>query len=407
MSRDIGDAMTEYNELTKKLLAGGYTVENFPNYVQIASGALPGNNPLNNIYGGFEYRRWYSDEIVYKTGCGKFVMGREVLDDMGYMGVDWNHENDNPVIRCPYDKAECPDNDSRLHGTHGGGLAIQCWCVCHRTEEEYDCENSIEKANKDRQEERERKYKEFVDSCNGRVCRRHAYYDERTREWKLHYKPSLCANMCYSQDGYCPILGKKLSKKRGNVYYDLKTSGVIQQRGRQLSIFAGETWTHIRKNIRYFDKPCSIDICEAFIKVQSDAIRWNYEINHSVEKMIDKSYQFEIINIRAESKPSRDLMQDLEDIKAGIQISFDDESEKKTKQRKKEQRAAAKQKKIDKLEKKIIEVGYENFEEYSLDKVHADKWLTEERINELEEIRQQKIKAEQNKPVQLNLFDII
>lgn len=73
---------------------------------------------------------------------------------------------------------------------------------------------------------------------------------------------------------------------------------------------------------------------------------------------------------------------------------------------KKEKRKLAKQKNIERLEKKIIEVGYENLVEYSADRVHVDKWLTPERLDELEQIRKQKIKEEQEKPVQLSLFDM-
>ena len=73
---------------------------------------------------------------------------------------------------------------------------------------------------------------------------------------------------------------------------------------------------------------------------------------------------------------------------------------------KKEKRKLAKQKNIERLEKKIIEVGYENLVEYSADRVHADKWLTPERLDELEQIWKQKIKEEQEKPVQLSLFDM-
>lgn len=74
-------------------------------------------------------------------------------------------------------------------------------------------------------------------------------------------------------------------------------------------------------------------------------------------------------------------------------------------EQKKEKTAWAKQKKIERLEKKLIEVGYQNLPEKSLDLVHANKWLDPERLDELEQIRQQKIKEEQELPVQLNLFD--
>lgn len=400
--------MSKYNLLTQRLLAEGYTAENYPkDKVHIAGGYhTASTGPLDNVYGGFEYNRVYSDNFLYKTGCGMYVKGSNVLTHMGYMGEEWCHENDNPVVRCPYDKAECPLNDNRLHGIFGGGNCIQCWCACHKTDEPYDYDNSFEKAEKDRKDEERRKYQEYADAHNGRICQNHMYYNERTREWNMHYEPSNCAKMCFAQNGYCPVLGRKLSKKRGNVYYDLKTSGVKKQTEAQHSLFDGERWTHIQKGMRVFKSPCSMDICEAFIKVQSDKILSDYKINHSMEYLFDKSFKAEILNIRAESKPSRDLMQDLQDIRDGIEISHASDNEKQKKEAKKEKRKLAKQKNIKRLEKKIIEVGYENLVKYSADRVHADKWLTPERLDELEQIRKQKINEEQEKPVQLSLFDM-
>lgn len=399
--------MEKYNNLTRRLLDEGYTAENYPkDKVHIAGGCYSQNgNPLDNIYGGFEYNRIYCNKFIYKTGCGMHVVGKNVINSMGFCGEEWCHENDNPVIRCPYDKPNCPMNDERLQGIHGGGICIQCFCVCHKTEEHYDYENSFEKEEKKRQEEKNRKYKEYSDARNGRICSRHMIYNERTREWHMNYEPYSCAKMCFSQNGYCPVLGRELSKKRGNVYYDLKTSGVVKQQEEQCSMFDGEQWTHIEKGMRVFDKPCSMDICEAFVKVQSDKILHDYENNHSTEYMFDKSFKAEILNIRAESKPSRDLIQDLQDIKDGITIVHASDSEKRMKEQKKEKRKLAQQKKIAKLEKVLIDVGYENLEPYSMNRVHADKWLDPERLEELEQLRQQKIKEEQEKPVQLSLFD--
>lgn len=400
--------MSKYNLLTQRLLSEGYTADNYPkDKVHIAGGYhTASTGPLDNVYGGFEYNRVYSDNFLYKTGCGMYVKGSNVLTHMGYMGEEWCHENDNPVVRCPYDKAECPLNDNRLHGIFGGGNCIQCWCACHKTDEPYDYDHSFEKAEKDRKDEERRKYQEYADAHNGRICQNHMYYNERTREWNMYYEPAECASMCFAQNGYCPVLGRKLNKKRGNVYYDLKTSGIKKQTEAQRSLFDGERWTHIEKGMRVFKNPCSMDICEAFIKVQSDKILSDYKVNHSTEYLFDKSFKAEILNIRAESKPSRDLMQDLQDIRDGIEISHASDNEKQKKEAKKEKRKLAKQKNIERLEKKIIEVGYENLVEYSVDRVHADKWLTPEHLEELEQIRQQKIKEEQEKPVQLSLFDM-
>lgn len=394
----------EYNELTKQLLQEGYTTANYPDYVQIGSGQFTGDDPLRNSSHGFEYKRVYSDNFVYYTGCGKCVLGKNVIDSMGYMGIEWCHENDNPVILCPYHKSECSNNAPELCGTNGG-VRMLCWCVCHRQNKPYDYDNSIEKVNEERHDEMERKYQEYSELHGGKVCRNHMFYDEHTGTWEQQYKPSRCAKMCISQNGYCPILGKQLSKKRGNVYYDLKKTGIIQQKEAQQSLFDNKQWTSITKGIRFFDKPCSMDICEAFVKIQKDEIKRHYDINHSFEKMADKTIDWEILNIRVENKPSRDLMQDLEDIKNGISISFDNDIKKHEKEYKQEKKRQAQINSIKKLEKKLITIGYYNLAAHSLDRVHADKWLSKDRINELEKIRQQKLDEEYSKPVQLSLFD--
>ena len=73
--------MAEYNKLTKNLLSEGYTAENFPkDKVHIAHGCYSRNgNPLDNIYGGFEYNRIYCESFIYKTGCGMYVKWKNVL----------------------------------------------------------------------------------------------------------------------------------------------------------------------------------------------------------------------------------------------------------------------------------------------------------------------------------------
>lgn len=59
---------------------------------------------------------------------------------------------------------------------------------------------------------------------------------------------------------------------------------------------------------------------------------------------------------------------------------------------------------IQKLEKKLLEVGYENLDDYSLDKIHADKWLGQVRIREI--ARQRKKGLDKVEPVQMSLFDM-
>lgn len=410
--------MAKYNELTKRLLAEGYTAENYPKgKVHIATGCYSrSGDSLDNIYGGFEYIRMYADKLVYKTGCGMYVYGKEVFDSVGFAGQEWCHENDNPLIRCPYDKAECPDNDSRLHGMIGGALCIQCWCVCHRTDEPYDYENSFEKTEKERQEEKKRKYLEYCEAHNGRICQNHMYFDERTRTWELKYNPKICAEMkCYGWNGgafgeydsICPIMGRELTKKKGNVFYDLKTSYLRTDLNGTL--FEGQIDTEIEKGIRVFNSPVSMDICRNYVKLCKDElmnkVRMKYHSELFFAERYGKYFALEVLNIRAEQRESRDLIQDLQDIKEGIRISHASDQERNVKEWKKEKRQQAKEKKIAAMEKKILSVGYGNMDSYEQNK--ACKLLSFDRIDELEAIREAKLKEEQEKPVQLSLFDMI
>ena len=284
-------------------------------------------------------------------------------------------------------------------------MCIQCWCVCHKTDKPYDYEHSFEKAEKERQDEKDRKYQEFSDAHNGRICQRHMYYNEKSRTWALRYEPKDCAKMCYAQNGYCPILGKQLSKKRGNVFYDIKTSVVPDTTGKQLTFYDKAVEVSVLKGKRFFEKPCSMDICEAFVKTNGvEEIRYHYEINHFYERLMNPTWNFEILNVRAEQRESRDLIQDLQDIKDGIQIFHASDEENALKERKKKNRQKAKEKRISAMEKRILQIGYCNMDPFEQNR--ACKLLDFDRIDELEALRELQLKEEQRKPVQLEIFDI-
>ena len=400
----------EYNELTKTLLAAGYNADMFPkDMVHIAShSCFDRQDPLNNFYGGFEYNRAYSSSLIFRTGCGKFVLGQNVLSGMSCNGKEWSLENFNPVIRCPYDKPDCPDNDPLLHGTVGGGLCIQCWCSCHPTDAAYDYENSFEKADQDRQAEKKRKYQEYSDAHNGRVCPNHMYYDERTREWNLCYDPGDCARIRCS--GFCPILNKELDRKKGNVFYDIKVSA--RRYDLDGTLFEGQIDTTVTKGIRKFKHPVSMDICRSYIKLcQQDLIRDvmlnDYHSELFFAKHYGRQFSVDVLNIRAEQRECRDLIQDMEDIRSGIKVQHASDTEKRQKTEKSQRRSKAKQMKIQRLEKKLLNVGYQNMEPNSLDRIHADKWLGEERIQELEALRLQQEQEQKISPQQITIADFM
>lgn len=57
-----------------------------------------------------------------------------------------------------------------------------------------------------------------------------------------------CADACVIRRmDFVLILNKQLDKKKGNVYYDLQTSGLKHFAGTQVNMFEGTEWKNIEK----------------------------------------------------------------------------------------------------------------------------------------------------------------
>lgn len=392
--------MEGYNLLTQRLLSEGYTIDNYPDYVHLPGGCW-GENPLENLYGGFEYTSEYKRQMVFKTGCGLLLKGNEMgYGSMSYMGILWTIENDNPVISCPYRKDSCELRNSVLGGPHGGGLCKMLPCDCHKTDEPYDYERSCKKVLDDEEQDIKTKYEEFVRKKGGHVCRNHSHYNYWTKEWSMKYDPMRCKD-CPNITGNCDLTHQPLSKKKGNVFYDVKIT-YIRHDG---TLFDGEQVVQINKGVRLFETRKSMTVCDMAVKRCKEKIL-DKEKRRIHKEIFLYNWKVEILNIRAEQRESRDLLQDLQDIRDGIKVIHASDLEKQKKADKKERSQVARQKKIAKLEKKLLDIGYYNLERTDIDKIHADKWLGKKRINELEKIREQKLKEEKQKPVQLSLFDL-
>lgn len=390
-------------------MAAGYTKDNYPEHVKIASGSF-GIDALDNLYGGFEYKRVFAEKIIYKCGCGMFVTGEHVISNVNFMGESWSHENDNPVIRCPWRKGNCTQNDQRLREDNQNA---RCWCACHSTDEEYDYNNSFEKVKSDKAKLAEKKYQEYSDAHQGRICRNHMRWDEDLEEWGMRYDPEICASLkCTGQyvtqecKMICPILGRPLDKKRGNVFYDVVTK--YKRCDLDGTLFEGQIDTCITRGKRAFKNPVSMDICRSYEKMCKEDLTNKVMLKYHTELFFSKYhgryFEVEVQNIRAEQRESRDLLQDLEDIKNGVRISYESDVNKAEKNRKKERREEAKARRARKIEKVLLESGFKNMDPGDQNK--ARKYLTAERIEELEDERQRNIEQEKKKPVQLSLFDI-
>ena len=256
-----------------------------------------------------------------------------------------------------------------------------------------------------REDEIQRQKLSFILQRNGRVCEKQMRYDQSEECWRMEYDPADCVR--FRCGGFCPIRGRQLDRKRGNVFYDLMITG--RDYSKDGTLFEGERFTRITKGIRALDHPVSMDICKAYAKLCKDEIQRRVQSKYHRElffaKYHGRDFSAEVLNIRAEQRESRDLLRDLEDIRAGIRVYHASDQKKQEIQEKRERREQARQARIKRLEKKLLDEGYENLPLHSIDRAHADKWLSEERRKELSNLREQRIQEERNSPVQLSLFD--
>ena len=389
------------NLLTQGLLAAGYTVDDHPDYV-VLEDDYGTRKSLDNYHGGFTFEWRWIQEQTFRTACGLLCKGRQCYSGLGYMGINWTFENDMATVGCPFENANCKLKHRYLQSRS----AIRFWCEVHMTAEEYRYEGSLEEMQKFHEQEISRKETEFIRQRDGRACREHMTFDRDTQEWKMNYDPYLCGQrQCC---GMCPILGHELDKKKGNVFYDLK----IRRQRTDLdgTLFEGQVDTSITRGRKLFSHPVSMDICRACVKLCRHEIEWKVRMEYSSElfraERYGKEFSIEVLDIRAERRESRDLMQDLEDIRSGIRVVHASDMEKLKAKAKKQRREKTHEAAVKRLEKKLLKEGYGSLKEFSLDKRHADRWLGEERIAQLERQRNEMEKERREQPVQISLSDL-
>lgn len=359
-----------FNLLTEELLLSGYSKEEYPEYVKMPYGS--GEESLDNIYGGFEFQRNYLEQHFFQTGCGLCVTARNCISGMGYMGINWCFENDNVLIKCPYHKEGCERN----HPVLADMKPAFCFCACHMTDH-YDYENSVEKLLREQDEEKERLYKQYEKEHSGRICRNHMYYKEEDKEWVFRYDPVKCVGRC--SYGFCPVRSRMLVKEKGNVFYDICIS-TVRKDG---TFFDGQPIISIVKGRKFLERQVSMDICRAIAACGKDEIfRREWWNGYSMQKLYDPNLEIEILNIRAERRAFRDLEQDLEDIRNGISVVHESDRIKAQKERKK----VNKQKRLERLERKIAKSGYGALTD--AEQRMADKKIGADKVAILEQERQ-------------------
>lgn len=383
----------KYNFVTQELLLAGYTAENHPDYVRIPSGVC-GKSPLDNIYGGFEYTQDFLNKKAFRTGYGLYVQASNCISHMDYMGVSWCYENDNVLIRCPYIKNSCEQNDPLLMEM----MSDFHLCACHITGD-YKYANSVEYLEELAAEEEKAAYQEFEHSHKGRICRNHMRYCRKQKTWEFSYDPLVCVRSCYSE-GYCPVRGRILTKEKGNVFYDVRVSTIRKDE----TLFDGEKKVLIIKGRKLLEKQISMDICKAIVSLGTDHIyQKEWHNTYSMRALTDPDLTIEILNVRALKRNKRDDNHTLLDRIEGTQIIYETDQEKEIKKQKQER----KKMRLAKLQRKLVMHGFEELQES--EKRLLQKKFNAEQLEELDRQHREYIQRKQqaeNQYQQMTLFTV-
>lgn len=363
----MNDWNKQKNDLTWKLFAEGYTPDNHPENVKWVSYKYE-----------FEYTPKYVRQMVLESPCGLLMKGTDFCGYMSYMGIDWRLENNNSVHRCPYSKVECELNHEHLKKAIGHkGDIVQC--AFHTTDKTYDYGKSVEKVWDDFHAMQERKKTEFCRRFKWNPDERHCnciHWDDLKQDWFAKYDPSDCACGCYVRD-ICVLTGKRLDGEKGNVFYDVKIARVCHNGG----LWDGDKVISIQKGKKMFDNPKPLAICEAYAKFCKDRIIDREKSRLHRELFFNTDTTIEVINIRAEHRESRDILQDLRDVREGIKVTHASDLTKAAKAAKRERKVKRQEDKKRRIDKKMIErfklhlVDDEAVKTYAEEKGVSVEWL--------------------------------
>ncbi len=348
-------------------MAQGWTKEQTPE----------GFRPWNDFYGGWEYKQSTYRKFIFVTPCGLLVQGDHIITDMGYMGVNWMVENDNAIINCPYySLRDCPVRHPLLRGKNLYSFISRIGnykhCSVCRSDQPWEYSNSLEKVLDDNKAEEEKLWKAFTERHHGRVCKFQSYFNRSEKKWRICYDPMRCAEFCCS---YCSVLDKPISPKKANVYYDLKRTWTEPGEG----FVPEQTNVSVTKGVKLLR--ASETICEAVVKVCWADIQRKAELNNNSFCFFGGTV--EVLNLRVDRRPTRDLLQDLQDVANGITVVHQSDMDKSQKAAKHERRVVSQVKRVNRFQRMIRTSGFDSLS--ASDRRRAEKHLTEEQIQQAEQ----------------------
>ena len=234
----------EQNQLTRDLYAAGYTREDHPSFVYWSD------------WQNFGYLFEALLKFTWETPCGLLIDGKSDLGrdlaccDASFQGIDYCPENDNPLLRCPYERKDCP------HSISGFPVPL---CPCHTTGKRYSYEQSAERVESERSERQHRQYMEITGGAYCACVVGGNGYDGGHVE--VQYDVEQCIR-CRCQNPVCVIRKQKRDLSRANIFYDVRRTWITRIG------FLEEKKVQVTKGERVFPHPVARTDAEIWLEMK-------------------------------------------------------------------------------------------------------------------------------------------
>ena len=219
--------------------------------------------------------------MVFETPCGLVCKSSFAQRKRLFCGEEeWSLETKHPLIPC-CEAGNC-DKTPKMLGV----------CSAFETSRKWNYEESCEKKQDLYNERKNRALREFVSdfiAAKGFVpCPRQLGYDGE--KWTWQNNPLICVESCKRkgtmiEERFCPMMEKTLSKKTGNLYFDIRVKETVF------------------RDIRIHHKPFLLDIAyymwnhRELISKYLEQIAWIYLHNHKINEN-----DYTICNIRVKEE---------------------------------------------------------------------------------------------------------
>lgn len=308
------------NKLTRQLYAMGYTREKCPNTVYWSD------------WQNFGYTWETMLGFTWETPCGLLIEGQSnagrtvAISDIFYQDIRYCPENDNPLILCPYQRKNCQYVSQPMKFL---------MCPCHQTRKPYDYAHSVEKIEAEH-EQAAKSHRQYMEIASGSRCVCVIGNNGVQGGFqRIKYDVNDCI-MVGCRNPVCVIRKQARDLSRVNIFYDLRRTWITRIG------FLEEKKVTITKGLKAFDEAIARTDAEIWIKSMErkrNPLTSSSIIERPKLTPLDRSYEhsskyhqrrgvydyfefhYEVENIRIARSDHRDLLQDLQDIANGIQVS--------------------------------------------------------------------------------------